>query len=155
MAAGSEREVSVYDPARPEPLESARRFRAAAVDFPGDSELTDHPAVASRPEGFLQHDRSDPEPTRHVPELGIVPGFTRRQERLEGHTADAAIAGGILANLRIHRAGVDRAGQSPDPVSPEVGRAHADGVGVAAVYANAESTLHHLSAVCGRISWSP
>ena len=51
----------------------------------------------------------DPEPPRHVGELGIGPRVGRHQLRLERHAADRAGAGPDLPDLGMHRAGVDRA----------------------------------------------
>ena len=51
---------------------------------------------------------ADPEPPRHVDELGVRPGLGGRRRRLERHAADRAGARPGLTDLRVHRAGVDR-----------------------------------------------
>jgi hypothetical protein len=51
----------------------------------------------------------DPEPARHVGKLGIGAGVGGGELRLERHAADRAGAGTGLADLRMHRAGVDGA----------------------------------------------
>ncbi len=51
----------------------------------------------------------DPEPARHVRELGIGTRLRRYELRLQRHAADRARAGSDLPDLRMHRAGVDRA----------------------------------------------
>ncbi len=53
--------------------------------------------------------QADPEPPRHIDELGARGGVGRRHHRLQRHTADRARAGGRLPHLRVHRAGVDGA----------------------------------------------
>ncbi len=55
-----------------------------------------------------EHER-DPEPPRHVRNLGIRRGFGGGQLRLQRHAADRADAGADLPDLQMHRAGVDRA----------------------------------------------
>ena len=63
----------------------------------------------------LQHDRrqrqreADPEAPRHVGELGIGRVVEARDLGLQRHAADRAASGTDLADLRMHRAGVDRA----------------------------------------------
>src|SRR5262249_39204213 len=49
------------------------------------------------------------QPPRHVAELGVVLGLGARRQRLERHAADRARPGSALADLRMHRTGVDRA----------------------------------------------
>jgi len=64
----------------------------------------------------LQHDRrqrqraADPESPRHIGELRIGPGLQARDLRLQRHAADRAAAGSDPTDLRMHWAGVDRAG---------------------------------------------
>ena len=50
----------------------------------------------------------DPEPSRHVEELGIRPLVARRDHRLQRHAADRAAARPVADDLRMHRAGVER-----------------------------------------------
>ena len=51
----------------------------------------------------------DPEAPRHVDEFGVRAFGRRRDLRLQRHAADRAAARADLADLRMHRAGVDRA----------------------------------------------
>src|SRR5262249_12475434 len=53
---------------------------------------------------------ADPETARHVGEFGIRRIVEACNLRLQRHAADRAGAGSDLANLWMHRAGVDRAG---------------------------------------------
>ena len=53
--------------------------------------------------------RADPEPSRHVRELGILLLFEGRPNGLERHAADRARARPAAADLRVHRAGVEAA----------------------------------------------
>ncbi len=55
-----------------------------------------------------QHE-PDPEPARHVDEFGIGAAVGGGHFGFERHAADRAGAGPDLADLRMHRAGVDRA----------------------------------------------
>jgi hypothetical protein len=55
--------------------------------------------------------RADPETPRHVGKLGIWRIVEACDLGLQRHAADRAAAGADLANLRVHRAGVDRAGR--------------------------------------------
>ncbi len=55
---------------------------------------------------------ADPEPTRHVCELGIGRRIQARHLGLQRHAADRAASGTDLADLRVHRAGIDRAFRS-------------------------------------------
>ncbi|MGY4413613.1 hypothetical protein ACVWW4_005349 [Bradyrhizobium sp. LB7.1] len=63
----------------------------------------------------LQHHRrqrqrtADPEPPRHVGELGVGTAVEARDLRLQRHAADRAAPRSDLAYVRMHRAGVDRA----------------------------------------------
>lgn len=52
---------------------------------------------------------ADPEPARHVREFGIGRIVEARDLRLQRHAADRAASGPDLADLRMHRAGIDRA----------------------------------------------
>src|SRR5712691_6757834 len=65
------------------------------------------PAHLQRDHGDRQ-DETDPEPPSHVDELGIGASFSGKL-RLQRHAADRAMAGADLADLRVHRTGVDRA----------------------------------------------
>ena len=65
-------------------------------------------AHLQREDGKRQHE-PDPEPARHVDQFMVRRGFRRDQKRLERHAADRAGAGAYLPDLRMHRAGVDRA----------------------------------------------
>ena len=76
------------------------------------------PAVrADQVRAHLEHDHRrgehepDPEPPRHVGELGVRAGLGGRHLGLERHAADRAGARPDLADLGMHRAGVDRAGR--------------------------------------------
>ena len=53
--------------------------------------------------------QADPEAARHVDEFGIGAGVGGRHLRFQRHAADRAGAGADLADLRVHRAGVDGA----------------------------------------------
>ena len=53
--------------------------------------------------------KPDPEAARHVDEFGIGTGGSAWHLRLQRHAADRAGAGADLADLWVHRAGVDRA----------------------------------------------
>src|SRR5262245_4827627 len=55
-----------------------------------------------------RQDQPNPEPACHVDELGARSGF-RNENRFERHAADRTIARADLPDLRMHRAGVDRA----------------------------------------------
>ena len=52
---------------------------------------------------------ADPEPPAHVEEFGIGPGLGGGQLGLERHAADRTAARPDLADLRVHRAGIDGA----------------------------------------------
>ena len=61
-----------------------------------------------------QHDRNgerrrDPKPARHVGQLGIGRAVGGHHVRLERHAADRTASRSDLADLRMHRTGVDRA----------------------------------------------
>jgi hypothetical protein len=49
-----------------------------------------------------------PEAALEVAQFGVVVVVEFRQQGLQRHAALGAIAGMVLANLRVHRAGVDR-----------------------------------------------
>ena len=66
------------------------------------------PPISSAKTGSGQRE-ADPEAARHVDQLGVRPASARREHRLERHAADRAGARADLADLRMHRAGVDRA----------------------------------------------
>jgi hypothetical protein len=75
------------------------------------------PAMRARDMGpHLEHHHGrrererNPETARHVGELGIGPAVGRGDDRLERHAADRAGAGTGLADLGMHRAGIDGAG---------------------------------------------
>ncbi len=51
----------------------------------------------------------DPEPARHVEQLGVGVVVRAWCDRLERHAAFRTVAGPCLPDLRVHRAGVDRA----------------------------------------------
>ena len=75
-----------------------------------------NPAVtAGKMTAHLQDDRrkgkhkADPEAPRHVREFGIWRRVQRCHFGLQRHAADRAVSGTDLADLRMHRAGVDRA----------------------------------------------
>ena len=52
-----------------------------------------------------------PEAVREVDQFGVLVVVERRQHRLERHPALGAVPRMVLADLRVHRAGVDRAGR--------------------------------------------
>jgi hypothetical protein len=53
--------------------------------------------------------RTDPEPSRHIAQLGACTAFWRGDEGLEGHAADRTASGLAAPDLRMHRTGVDHA----------------------------------------------
>src|SRR5512143_720418 len=57
-------------------------------------------------------DEPDPEPAGHVRELGVRLAAYGGGERLQRHSADWTVAGRGLADLGMHRTGIDRAGGS-------------------------------------------
>ncbi len=97
-------------PAAPE--HDRRRQQKLQPVRPGRAD--EHVKVGEMP-AHLQHDHrqrereADPEPPRHVGELGVPRRFRGHQFGLERHPADRARAGAGLPNLRVHRAGIDRA----------------------------------------------
>ena len=86
--------------ARTEPV---RRFRGEAAHAAG--EMAAHLERDHR-DGERE---ADPEAPRHVDEFGIRARRPRSRLRFERHAADRAGARADLADLRMHRAGVDRA----------------------------------------------
>src|SRR5947207_7353990 len=52
--------------------------------------------------------QSDPDPSAHIREFGVWSLVGGDGHRLQRHAADRAAARPDLANLRMHRAGVDR-----------------------------------------------
>jgi hypothetical protein len=52
---------------------------------------------------------TDPEPPGHIHELGVRLALDTGGDRLQGHAADRAIARPFLADLRVHRTGIDHA----------------------------------------------
>ena len=75
----------------------------------------DQAMAADEMAAHFQHDgrqrehEADPEAARHVGEFGIGRRIEARDLRLQRHAADRAASGADLADLRMHRAGVDRA----------------------------------------------
>ena len=61
---------------------------------------------------------ADPEPARHVGKLGIGAAVGGHHVRLERHAADRAAARPDLADLGMHRTGVDRAFRHRLPDAP-------------------------------------
>ena len=55
--------------------------------------------------------KPDPEPPRHVRQFGVGAALRRHRFRLQRHATDRAASGPGLTYLRVHRAGVDRAGR--------------------------------------------
>jgi hypothetical protein len=70
--------------------------------------------VAAHFENEHRHSESGPDPKspRHVRQFMVFADLRRRFDRLQCHSADGAIARPHLAYLRMHRAGVDDAGDS-------------------------------------------
>src|SRR3546814_1743953 len=62
-------------------------------------------------------ERTPPEAAAHVDQLGIRAFVERDCFRLERHAADRAGSRSLLADLRVHRAGVDRALRSEEHTS--------------------------------------
>ena len=60
-------------------------------------------------ENRKREDEPDPEPARHIREFGVRRGVRRDEDRLQGHATDRARSRADLADLGVHRAGVDRA----------------------------------------------
>ena len=77
--------------------------------------LVDPAVTADQVTAHFQHHRrqrqraADPEPPCHVGELGIGRRIEARDLGLQRHAADRATTGADLADLRMHRAGVDGA----------------------------------------------
>ncbi len=77
--------------------------------------LRDQSVPAGKMVAHLQHEdrrsqhRADPEAPRHVRKFGIGSAIGGRDFRFERHAADRAGAGAFLPDLRMHRAGIDRA----------------------------------------------
>ena len=88
----------------------------------------DHVVEPEEMAAHLEHDdrhrqrQADPEPARHVDEFGVRPGLGGRHHRLERHAADRARARPDLPDLRVHRAGVDRAFRNRPARRPALGR---------------------------------
>ena len=80
-----------------------------------DRRLVDPAVTADQVAAHLQDHRrerehqADPEAARHVGKFGIGRRIEAGDLGLQRHAADRAIAGTDLADLRMHRAGVDRA----------------------------------------------
>jgi len=51
--------------------------------------------------------KADPEPSRHIDELRVWPGFCTCDYRLQRHAAYRAIARAGFPDFRMHRAGVE------------------------------------------------
>ena len=71
-------------------------------------QASEMPAHLEHEDGDGERER-DPEAPRHVDEFGARARRFRGDLRLQRHAADRAGAGMVLTNLRMHRAGVDRA----------------------------------------------
>ncbi len=110
--------------ARDQRLPAAHEERPAGPqhDRSGEGELQpvrqrriDPTVRADQMRAHLQHEHRhgehepDPEPARHVEQFGIGAGVGGGQHGLERHAADRAGARPDLADLRMHRAGVDGA----------------------------------------------
>ncbi len=66
------------------------------------------PPISSRKTGQRQS-KADPEAPRHVDEFVVRAAIGARDQGLQRHAADRAGAGADLTDLRMHRAGIDRA----------------------------------------------
>ena len=69
----------------------------------------DQMAAHFQHDGWQREHEADPEPARHVRKLRIGRCIEARDLGLQRHAADRAASRAHLANLRMHRAGVDRA----------------------------------------------
>ena len=69
----------------------------------------DEMAAHFQDDGRQREHEADPEAARHVGEFRIGRRIEARDLRLQRHAADRAASGTDLADLRMHRAGVDRA----------------------------------------------
>ncbi len=123
--AGAERDQREHvEIARHQRLPAAHEERPAGPDHNGRGEhqlnpvrqrLVDPAMPADEMTAHLQHDRrqceheADPESARHVGKLGIGRRIEAGDLGLQRHAADRTAAGAGLADLRMHRAGVDRA----------------------------------------------
>ncbi len=95
--------------------------------------------------------KSDPEPARHVGQLGVGPGLGGDRGRLEGHAADGTGAWPDLAHVRVHRAGVDgvrpRSRHVPRALGPQVAVGLGDELRSTAGAAEVECALADLGVV--------
>ncbi|MEH2603670.1 hypothetical protein V1277_003047 [Bradyrhizobium sp. AZCC 1588] len=69
----------------------------------------DEMAAHLQNDGRQRKHEADPEAARHVREFRIGRRIEACHLRLQRHAADRAASGADLADLRVHRAGVDRA----------------------------------------------
>ena len=69
----------------------------------------DEMAAHFQHDGGKREDEADPEPAGHVRQLGIGRRIEAGDLGLQRHAADRATSRADLADLRMHRAGVDRA----------------------------------------------
>ena len=112
--AGLERRKSPFKkrPARPE----RDRCRQRKLDPVGQSFRKEPMQIDQMPAHRECEDRNgerqrDPKAPGHVGQLLARAGRFRGRFRLERHAADRAASGVVLPDLRMHRAGVDRAGR--------------------------------------------
>ena len=97
--------------------------RAVTLSRPTTSGI-DHAAHLEREERHRERD-ADPEAPSHVDQLGVRLFLRDRLERLQRHAALRAAPGPDLADLGMHRAGVDARVGTPSTPAPACGAAWA------------------------------
>ena len=123
--AGADRDQGEHvEIAREQRLPAAHEERPARPDHHGRGEDQLNPVRQGRVDPAVTADQmtshledhrrkrereADPEAPRHVGEFGIGRRIEARHLGLQRHAADRAASGADLADLRMHRAGIDRA----------------------------------------------